>query len=139
MLYDAGNYLPDVLPGHAEQVRKDLRDLMSYIPDKPSYYIIDVADWTVDSDSDNPGPFVHQKSYAEKAQAYIDHDSPALAKLRNLDELTDDEKTNLSDVFTVQLGTLADYNAWSGSMPLLPFLRSDWHQRFRDQTKLVRS
>ena len=27
------------------------------------------------------------------------------------------------DVFTVQLGTLSEYNTWSGNAPLLPFLR----------------
>lgn len=119
-----GDYLLDDFSlERAEQVRKDLRDLMTYIPDKPGYYIIDTADWIVDPGTDNPDTFVKQKSYAEKAQEYIDHDSPALAKLRNLDELSNDEKNSLSDVFTVQLGTLADYNAWSGSMPLLPFLR----------------
>ena len=118
-----GDYLLDDFSlERAESVRKELRDLMAYIPDKPSYYIIHTADWIVDGD-EGEGPFVKQKTYAEKAQEYIDKDSPALAKLRNLDELTADEKANLHDVFTVQLGTLADYNAWSNNTPLLPFLR----------------
>ena len=118
-----GDYLLDDFSlERAESVRLELRDLMTYIPDKPSYYIIDTADWIVE-DGQDEGPYVRQKSYAEKAQEYIDKDSPALAKLRNLDELTADEKAHLTDVFTVQLGTLADYNAWSHNMPLLPFLR----------------
>lgn len=119
-----GDYLLDNFSlERAEQVRKDLRDLMNYIPDKSSYYIVNTEDWIIDPDSDDSYPPFQQKKYAEKAQDYIYKDSPALAKLRNLDKLTDEEKVELSDAFTVQLGTLADYNNWSGGMPLLPFLR----------------
>ena len=120
-----GDYLLDNFSlERAEYVRKELRDLMSYIPDKPSYYIINVADWI----SDDPGGTTNfakpQKSYAEKAREYIDKDSPALAKLRNLDELTEDDKAQLKDVFTSKLGSPAEYAAWSGNTPLLPYLRT---------------
>ena len=47
----------------------------------------------------------------------------ALAKLRSLDELTEEEKAELETAFKSTLGTEADYAAWSGSRPLLPFLR----------------
>ena len=114
-----GDYLLDDFSlERAEYVRLELRDLMNYIPDKKDYYVINTADWIVDGD-----PIIKPKSYAERAQEVIDKDSPALAKLRNLDELTDDEKSELNDIFTVQLGTLADYNTWSNNTPLLPFLR----------------
>jgi type I restriction enzyme R subunit len=121
-----GDYLLDNFSlERAEYVRKELRDLMSYIPDKPSYYIINVADWISD-DGDGGGTDIAkpQKTYAEKAREYIDKDSPALAKLRNLDDLTEAEKTQLKDVFTSQLGSQADYAAWSGNTPLLPYLRT---------------
>jgi type I restriction enzyme R subunit len=64
-----------------------------------------------------------EKSYAEKAQEYIEKGSPALAKIRNLDDLTQAEKDELETVFKQQLGTEADYAAWSGSRALLPHLR----------------
>jgi type I restriction enzyme, R subunit len=103
-----------------ERVRKELRDLMAYIPDNSKYYIIDAKDFVIDVDS---GEVAKEKTYAEKAREYIAKGSPALAKIRNLDELTQEEKNDLEATFTSRLGTPADYAAWSGNKPLLPFLR----------------
>ena len=105
-----------------ERVRKELRDLMKYIPDDRRYYVIDAKDFVIDAASGG-GEVAPEKTYAEKAQEYIASGSPALAKLRNLDALNDAEKTELEDVFKARLGTAADYAAWSGNRPLLPFLR----------------
>lgn len=106
----------------AEGVRKELRDLIAYIPDRQEYYVIDVDDLLIEEG--RGGGITPQKSYAQKATEYLrDTATPALAKLRNLDELTDAEKAELSDTFTVKLGTRAEYLAWSGNAPLLPFLR----------------
>lgn len=104
-----------------EEVRKELRELMQYIPDDVQYYVLDVKDFVIDA---GPGGTVaKEKTYAEKALAYIRKGSPALAKLRSLDELTEEEKAELETAFKSTLGTEADYAAWSGSRPLLPFLR----------------
>jgi len=118
-----GDYLLDAFSlEKAEAVRKELRELMAYIPDREEYYILDVDDLLIDGDT-VPG-LERPKPYAEKAVEYIrDSGNPALAKLRNLDELTDTEKAELTDMFMVTLGTRAEFLAWSGNMPLLPFLR----------------
>lgn len=105
-----------------EQVRNELRDLMTYIPDRKQYYILDAKDFVIDATSDG-GQVVKEKSYAEKAQEYIVKGSPALAKIRNLDELTQEEKDDLDSIFKSKLGSPADYAVWSGNKPLLPFLR----------------
>ena len=105
-----------------EKVRLELRDLMQYIPDDKSYYVLNIKDFVVGS-ADGGSTVAKEKSYAEKAVAFITAGGPAFAKLRNLDELTEDEKTGLNDAFTSKLGTPAEYAAWSGSRPLLPFLR----------------
>lgn len=105
-----------------ERVRKELRDLMAYIPDDRRYYVIDAKDFVIDASSAG-GSLAREKTYAEKAQEYISKGSPALAKLRNLDELMQDEKDDLESTFKSRLGTAADYAAWSGNSPLLPFLR----------------
>ena len=116
-----GDYLLDDFSlERAEQVREDLRDLMNYIPDKSEYYIIDIPDTVIDRGPGGGGG----KSYADRAREYIDKDSTELAKLRNLDPLTEAEKNNLKNVFTVQLGTLSEFNTWSGNASLLPFLRT---------------
>ena len=107
---------------NCEKVRKDLRDLMQYIPDEKKYYIIDAKDFIIDG-SASGGSVVKEKTYAEKAQEYITKGDPSLAKIRNLDDLTEEEKANLNDVFMSKLGSPVDYAAWSNNAPLLPFLR----------------
>lgn len=105
----------------AENVRKALRDLMSYIPDKQGYTIINVIDWVENKENSGAGG---DKPYPQKAQEFLSSSNlPSLAKLRNLDPLTEDEKNELKAIFTVKLGTEAEFNAWAGSMALLPFLR----------------
>ena len=107
----------------AEYVRKELRGLMQYIPDDRRYYVIDVADELLSGDGDGGG-MERQKPYPVKAREYLENSGdPLLMKLRNLDALESSEKQSLEQVFTAQLGTQADYTAWSNNAPLLPFLR----------------
>ena len=73
-----------------EKVRLELRDLMKYIPDDRQYYVIDARDFVIDATSGGI-PVTKEKSYAEKAQEYIEKGSPTLAKIRNLDDLTQAE------------------------------------------------
>ena len=105
-----------------ESVRKELRQIIGYIPDKKTYCIVDVDDYIID-DVSGSGNYATEKSYSEKAYEYIQKGSPALSCIRNLDELSDEQKQELDDVFKSQLGTEADYMQWSGGMSLLPFLR----------------
>lgn len=104
---------------NAEYVRRELRLLIRNLDDSPSHYIINVAD----SLSLEGEEAIEEKSYAEKAQEYIQNDSPALAKLRNLDPLTDEEKNKLQDIFQSQFGSPADCMTWTEGKPLLPYLR----------------
>ena len=104
-----------------ERVRNELRDLMGLIPDDKKYVVIETKDFVIDKSSDvEVSP---QKTYAEKAKDYIVNGNPILAKIRNLDELTQEEKDELETVFKSKLGSPADYAAWAGNKPLLPFLR----------------
>ena len=106
-----------------ERVREELRDLMKYIPEKSNVYIIKSHDMIID-DSNGGGTVAREKSYQEKANDYIASNAPVLAKIRNLDDLTDAEKSELENVFKSQLGSEADYAAWSGNKPLIAFLRA---------------
>ena len=106
----------------AEMVRKTLRDLMAYLPNEKNYVVINVVDWVENKESADQGPV--SKPYPQKAQEYLNTSNlPSLAKLRNLDPLTDEEKKELESIFTIKLGTPAEFSAWSGGMDLLPFLR----------------
>lgn len=104
-----------------ECVRWELRDLMQYIPDNVRYYVINVKDFIIENEE--KGEVVKEKTYAEKVQEYIQKFNPALAKIRNLDELTEEEKRELETAFKQRLGTEADYASWSENKALLPFLR----------------
>lgn len=105
----------------AEYVRNQLRDLMQYLPNIKQYFIIDIPD-RIDISSDDTADI--QKPYSEKALDYItNNNNPSLAKIRNLDTLTNEEKTELHHIFCEQLGTEAEFKTWSGNIALLPFLR----------------
>lgn len=104
-----------------ETVRKELRDLMAYIPDHKEFHVYRTDDFVIDVGPDST--IKKEKTYVEKAEEYIAKMPPVLAKIRNLDELTQAEKDNLEATFKSQLGSAADYAAWSNNKPLLPFLR----------------
>lgn len=103
-----------------EKVRKELRELMRYIPDDRRYHVIDAKDFLIE---DGNSEVMVEKPYAERAQDFLSKDSPILAKIRNLDELTDKEKEELNQVFTSKLGSAADYAIWSNGVPLLQHIR----------------
>ena len=104
-----------------EQVRKELRDLMTFIPDEKKYYIINKVDYVIGPDNGDESTI--EKTYAEKVKDYIAKGSTTLAKISNLDDLTKEEKQELEDVFKKKLGSVADYANLSNNKPLLPYLR----------------
>ena len=121
-MIDGNAIFDDFSLENCEKIRLELRDLMRYIPDKKEYYVINTSDFVID---DGVGPGLAKKvTYEDRVRDYLlTSNNPALAKLRNLDELTQEEKDELSDQFTSKLGTPADYAKWAGNAALLPFLR----------------
>jgi type I restriction enzyme R subunit len=115
-------YLMDGLSlERAEEVRKDLRDLMVYLPKKLIYVELDGDDVLIDKGS---GFTPVQKPYPQRFADYLyNSNDPKLAKISNLDELSDDEKSELDDIFRNQIGTAAEFSAYAGNTALLPFLR----------------
>lgn len=121
-MIDAAYLLDQFSLERAEFVRKTLRDLMAYLPNERVYVIINVHDSVLTGERADIQS-IH-KPYPQKAEEFItDSNLPAFAKLRNLDPLTEDEKADLLDAFTVRLGTKAECAAWTGNKALLPFLR----------------
>ena len=121
-MIDGNAIFDDFSLENCEKIRLELRDLMRYIPDKKEYHVINTSDFVID---DGVGPGLAKKvTYEDRVRDYLlTSNNPALAKLRNLDELTQEEKDELSDQFTSKLGTPADYAKWAGNAALLPFLR----------------
>lgn len=120
---DADYLMDDFSLERAEFVRKELRDLMVYLTDRSRYYIIDLPD-TLIKDAAAVDGLVKERNYEDKAVDYIENGGdPSLAKLRMLEELSEDEKRELHEVFESKLGSHADFATWSKGVPLLPFLR----------------
>ncbi len=111
-MMDGAYLFDDFTFERAEYVRSELRDLMKYIPDSKSYYVIDLADTLIDGGGQ--AGLQRSKPYAEKVGEYLQSDAVPLAKLRTLEPLTNDEKEQLKETFTAKLGSPADYAAWSG-------------------------
>lgn len=119
-----GAYLYDEFSlERCEYVRKTLRGLMVYLPvEQKAGFIINIPDWQ--ETPDGGGGQQPQIPYAKRATDYVANSNDvALAKLRNLDPLDEADKQALSDKFTKELGSQAEFDLWSGSRPLLPFLR----------------
>lgn len=112
-----------------ERIRKELRGLMVYLPEHLTTYVVDIEDQISESNKNIATPTsnseANAKSYPERAIEYLTTSNDAeIAKLSNLETLTDEEKEKLSDVFTKKLGTPVDFAMWSGNKEMLPFLRS---------------
>lgn len=108
-----------------EKIRNDLRDLMTYLPDRCRNVLV------VDT---SPEPFAPSnapsapvaKPYADKAREYINAHltDVAFVKLTNLDPLTQQEKDDLDKVFTQDLGSAAECAVWTNGKKLLAHLRT---------------
>ena len=107
---------------NTENVRKELRDLMVYIPVDSDSLIGDISDFLlVDNEINVTSPYI---SYREKVNEYLSNvKNPILAKIMSLDELTKDEQNELEDQFTVKLGTKSDFNNIAKGLNILAFIR----------------
>lgn len=107
-----------------ENVRKELRDLMTYLPEHKEYYVVDIEDRLVDDGTiivEKP-----QKSYVERVVEYLSSSKEiALSKLSNLDALTQSEKDKLYDIFNVEIGTQEECTVWCNNVPLLQRIRME--------------
>ncbi len=97
-------------------IRKQLREVMVYLPEREVYYIL------VDGDVKNVPPV---KTYVEKVDEFIDSGHQILAKIRNLDYLTDTEKQFLEDKFKKELGDEANFINWANGKSLLHRIRCE--------------
>ena len=122
-LLDDSYLMDDFSLEKAEFVRTELRDLMSLIPDKEEYYIINIPDTLIVDEE--PTTVGKRKSYEEKVNEYLSDDSNViLAKIRMLEPLSKDEFNELRTAFTQTLGSPSDYAKWSNNADnLLPFIR----------------
>lgn len=107
-----------------ETVRKELRELMVYLPEQREYYIVDVEDKLISSKNiitEKP-----KKSYVERVDEYLKtSNNIALLKISNLDPLTKEEKDDLTDTFNNKIGSTEECEYWRNNIPLLQRIRME--------------
>ena len=107
-----------------ETVRKELRELMVYLPEQREYYIVDIEDRLISSKNiitEKP-----KKSYDERVDEYLKtSNNIALLKISNLDPLTKEEKDDLTDIFNNKIGSTEECEYWCKNIPLLQRIRME--------------
>ena len=120
-MIDCKAIIKDYSLKNLENLRKELRDLMSYLPDKKRYFVINHDDSLIDGEIEvGPQP----KSYFERVRDYLNNSQdPILLKIANLEDLTVQEKDSIKDQFENKLGTLEECTNWLNGMQLLQKIR----------------
>lgn len=120
-------YVEDAGIEEFEHIRKELRDLMKYIPPtNQTKYTTDFTDAILsqewhDSDLDSD----ELANYKAKAEFYVrEHqDYIAIAKLKTNQPLTETDVRSLEEILWSEVGTREDYEKEYGEKPLGEFVR----------------
>jgi len=108
-----------------EKHRKEVRDLMKYIPKEPIYIAYtNVEDETIDVDFS--GTIMDIRTYQEKVIDYLlEHSSnPTILKIKNIEPLNEADFKELENILWVQTGTKDDYYQFTKIDNLAVFIRS---------------
>lgn len=121
------NYLEESDIDDFELIRKNLRDLIKYIPKTGKVYTTDFeddilsVDWN-ESDLENDD----LQNYKDKLEYYIKQhqkDNPVILKLKENKPLDKNDMDELEKIIWNQLGTKQDYYSEIGEKPLGEFVR----------------
>ena len=120
------DYLENAGINEFENIRKNLRDLMKYIPISKVRYDTNFneeilsEDWN-ESELENDD----LKNYKAKAEFYVRQhmDNATIAKLKSNIPLTEDDVKVLENILWSEIGTKQDYVAEYGQKPLGEFVR----------------
>lgn len=110
-----------------EHIRKQLRDLIKYIPKVKLHYETDFTDNILSSEwNESELENDELKNYKAKAEYYIrkHQDNIVIAKLKNNKPLTSTDVEALEDILWKEVGTREDYEKEYGHKPLGEFVRS---------------
>ena len=120
------DYLDNAGMNEFEHIRKNIRDLIKYIPAGKNVYDTDFNDeilsmeWK-ESELENDD----LKNYKDKAEYYVrqHQDNLAIAKIRNNIPLSDTDLKMLEAILWSEIGTRQEYEAEYGKKPLGEFVR----------------
>lgn len=120
------DYIPNAGINEFECIRKNLRDLIKYIPKGGPKYTTNFIDDIIGKEI-KPAEIENDdlKNYKMKAEYYVrqNQDQIAIKKLRTNLPLTKADIGSLEKVLWSELGTKADYEAEYGQKPLGEFVR----------------
>ena len=121
------NYINECEIDDFELIRKNLRDLIKYVPKKSITYETDFDDKILNIEwNDSDLVTTDLQNYKEKIEYYIkqhENDNPVFAKIKENKQLNMDDINVLEDVIWNQLGTKEDYYSEIGKKPLGEFVR----------------
>ena len=110
-----------------EFIRKNLRDLIKYIPKKSIKYDTDFEDEILNVKWNDSNLNADElQNYKEKVEYYIkqhENDNPVFAKIKENKQLNMEDIGLLEDVLWNQLGSKEDYYSEVGKKPLGEFVR----------------
>ena len=110
-----------------EFIRKNLRDLIKYIPKKSIKYDTDFEDEILNVKWNDSNLNADElQNYKEKVEYYIkqhENDNPVFAKIKKNKQLNMEDIGLLEDVLWNQLGSKEDYYSEVGKKPLGEFVR----------------
>ena len=111
-----------------EMIRKELRDLIKYIPKKSRIFMTDFNDEILDTSINEPKYDTEiLKNYRAKVEYYVtkhQSDIKAFSKLKNNQPINDTDLKELEKIFWKDIGTKDDYTKEYGDRPLGEFIRS---------------
>lgn len=120
------DYIANAGINEFECIRKNLRELIKYIPKGGPKYTTNFIDDIIGKEI-KPAEIENDdlKNYKMKAEYYVrqNHDQIAIKKLRTNLPLTKADIASLEKVLWSELGTKADYEAEYGQKPLGEFVR----------------
>ncbi len=109
-----------------EHIRKNLRDLIKYIPIQKITYTTNFSDELLTLDwNQSELESDDLKNYKMKAEFYVrkNQDNAAIAKLKTNQPLTQEDVKALEKILWSELGTKQDYESEYGEKPLGEFVR----------------
>lgn len=120
------DYLENAGINEFENIRKNLRDLMKYIPISKVRYDTNFNDEILSEDwNESELENDDLKNYKAKAEFYVRQhmDNATIAKLKSNIPLTEDDVKVLESILWSEIGTKQDYVAEYGQKPLGEFVR----------------
>ena len=121
------NYFEDAGINEFEYIRKELRNLIKYIPRSVGIVYTTHFDDEILSVEWNESELESDdlKNYKAKAEFYVrqHQDNTAIAKLKSNQPLSKDDIESLEKILWSEVGTKADYEAEYGEKPLGEFVR----------------